>query len=97
MGARRYPRRFIVVKVPVLDENQLKGVVNFNQGRHTMAINTNDAQPQKVWVRFIDGGESIPVCGGDVDSVGYTIVPDGFVLNVNIQSDSKSIEWLAVM
>lgn len=95
MGARRYPRRIITIKVPVLDENARKDVVNLNRGQHTLSIST-ESQPAKVWVRFIDGGD-IPVCQGDVDRVGVTIVPDGFILNANIQSDSKSIEWLAMM
>lgn len=48
--------------------------------------------PIEVCVGFTDDG-NMPVCQGDINKVGYTIIPDGFIVYGDISSNSAQLEY----
>lgn len=42
-------------------------------------------------------GKGVPVCGGNVNYYGVTLLDDGFILYAEISSDSANVEWQAVL
>jgi hypothetical protein len=53
-----------------------------------------DFTPLRVYVSVISDG--IPVCIGDVSTVGVTLLEDGFVLHAHIKTDSAIVKWIIV-
>jgi hypothetical protein len=51
--------------------------------------------PREVWLDLKDP-VGVPVCQGQLDSFDKRIVPNGFVLLVNLSSEYREVEWLAV-
>lgn len=90
---REVPEKIIVKEVPILGRHRQTGVLHLNKGTHSINVETKH-KPEKVWVSFKEA-EGIPVCHGDIDRVGVTITPDGFIVDAHINSDTRSIEWLS--
>jgi hypothetical protein len=56
-------------------------------------INVRLEKPAKeVYVSVHDEGG--PVCGGEISTVGVTLLDDGFVLYVHCKSDSCLVKWI---
>jgi hypothetical protein len=71
------------------------GEFTVSQGTHEVTINT-DSEPQRVWISLEDTGVSaLAVCMGNTDKVGATIIPEGFVAHVDIQSTERTVKWYA--
>lgn len=70
------------------------GEFTVSQGTHEVTINT-DSEPQRVWISLEESG-ALPVCLGNTDKVGVTIVPDGFVAHIEIQSTERKVKWYSV-
>lgn len=71
-----------------------EGSVSLPYGQSEFIVKTRET-PREVWVSFADNGV-MPVCMGDVNTVGYTIHQDGFVLYSNITSDSAQINYCVI-
>jgi len=84
------------VIVPVFDFAIEQGVIYVSTGNDSIEVCTK-IPPTQVWISFDGDCNSIPVCGGDIDRVGYTITPTGFVLQTNIVSRHRTIVWIAVV
>lgn len=83
------------IMVPLFDLNHDQDEIFLAAGDHELVIETNYV-PTKVWFTFTEQ-EGIPVCGGNVDKVGITMLPKGFVLTAQIHSDVRGIRWLAIL
>lgn len=90
--ARRPVRVVTRMKKVAYSEFQ-NGEFTVSQGTHEVTINT-DSEPQRVWVSLEESG-ALPVCLGNTDKVGATIVPEGFVAHVDIQSTERKVKWYA--
>jgi len=53
-------------------------------------------KPLRVWISF-DQNSTIPVCQGNIDKAGLTLLNDSFVLYTEIYSEMRSINWLAIV
>jgi hypothetical protein len=53
-----------------------------------------DFKPARVYVSVDSDG--VPVCVGDVSTVGVTMLEDGFVLHAHIRTDSAVIKWIII-
>lgn len=63
--------------------------------RQEILVETS-GQPIKVWIAASPCG-NIPACGGDVDFVSEPqIVPNGFIINVIVNSGCCKIDWFVV-
>lgn len=51
--------------------------------------------PRHVWLNLRPSC-CIPVCQGAVDSFDYRIVPNGFVIIAQLQSEFREVEWIAI-
>lgn len=63
-------------------------------GTHVHKIATR-GKPTQVWTSEVSDG--VPVCQGNVNFYGVTLLEDGFVLYAEINTDSTSIQWQAVL
>lgn len=93
--ARRIEPQIIFVEVAEPLERTEHGEVCLDRGNHDITIVTR-FKPRKVFFSFKDEGEGMPVCMGNVDLVGTTILPDGFVLYARITSERRHIRWSVV-
>ena len=62
-------------------------------GTHEVHVATPSA-PEQVWVGFGDEPD-VAVCQGNVDMVGVSPAPDGFIAHVEIRSRKRRIKWRA--
>lgn len=83
------------VMVPLFDLHHDQDEIFLAAGDYELVIETNYV-PTKVWFTFTEQ-EGIPVCGGNIDKVGITMLPKGFILIAQIHSDVRGIRWLAVL
>ncbi len=70
------------------DHDFVEGFITLNQGHHEITVNT-EIVPSEVFLSIRPVG--IPVCVADIDMVGYTLLPDGFVLYADIKSNVAEI------
>ena len=70
------------------DANQMV----FGPGIYTTEIDLDDT-PKKIWLFVNEENLAISVCQATSNLVGAKIIPNGFVLSVNISSNSALIEW----
>lgn len=68
-----------------------EGEIVLNEGHHEITIYTRIC-PDKVRLSVMSCFD--PVCIGDIDMVGYKILPDGFVLYADISSGAAAISYL---
>jgi hypothetical protein len=68
-----------------------EGEIVLNQGHHEITIYTNICP---VTVRLSVTSCFDPVCIGDIDMVGYKILPDGFILYADIASGAAAINYV---
>lgn len=71
--------------------------LELNNGRHEIEIDL-ESTPGRVWVSFNDDDNDIgelPVCGGNVDTVGVMKTENGFIIHANIHSTSRTLRWFA--
>lgn len=68
--------------------NVVEGCITLNQGHHEVTIKT-EVCPHDVFLSVQPIGT--PVCVGNVDMVGYTLLPDGFVLFADIKSNVAEV------
>lgn len=64
------------------------GSIVVASGVQQIVIKTT-CEPNEVWLKVVS--EDMPVCGGDIDMVGYQLLPDGFVLYAVIQSNTAEV------
>lgn len=64
-------------------------------GSHAHKIGTK-AAPIQVWFSEVNSGH-LPVCNGNVNRYGVTMLDDGFVFYADIVSDTVEIAWQAVL
>jgi hypothetical protein len=65
-----------------------EGSISLNQGHHEVAVSTS-VVPSVVFLAVSPLGT--PVCVGDIDMVGYSLLPDGFILYADIKSNSAEV------
>ena len=51
--------------------------------------------PKEVWIRPMEP-KGTPVCLGDTDAFDVQIVPQGFILVVDLSSEMREVQWIAV-
>lgn len=83
------------VMVPLFSMDHEQDEIFLASGDHELVVETNYV-PTKVWFTFTEQ-EGIPVCGGNVDKLGITLLPKGFVISAQIHSDVRGIRWLAIL
>jgi hypothetical protein len=67
------------------------GSLAVGQGKHELEIKT-DRAPCEVYLGL--GDQSPIACVGNLDFFSYTLLPNGFVINVNISSPAVEIKYL---
>lgn len=67
------------------------GRVELNHGSHALEIKTC-RKPRKVWVEISDC-DKVPVCQGNVNKAGVHLLPHGFILYTDIQSNKAKVKW----
>lgn len=50
--------------------------------------------PEQIWIN-LETPNGIPVCGANLDTFSYAIIPNGFVLYVKLSCDHRTINWIA--
>jgi hypothetical protein len=73
------------------DCNNIDGCITLNQGNHEITVAT-DSAPTAVFLSVSPIGT--PVCSGNIDMVGYSLLPTGFVLYANIMSNSAEVCYI---
>lgn len=68
--------------------NVTEGCITLNQGTHEITVKT-DIVPSIVFLSVRPIGT--PVCVGNIDMVGYSLLPDGFVLYADIKSNVAEV------
>ncbi len=63
--------------------HDVEGCITLNQGKHEITVAT-DVVAERVFLSVLPVGT--PVCVGDIDTVGYVLVPEGFILYADIKS-----------
>lgn len=92
--ASRSRRVIIPVVVPMFDIASESDILYLDRGQHEVQIVTQ--QPvRSVWFSF-DDSLGLPVCQGNVDKIGVTILENGFVIYGDINSNSRGIRWFAI-
>jgi len=72
-------------------DNAVDGCITLNQGHHEITVVT-EISPEQVYLSVSPIGA--PVCNGDIDMVGYSLLPDGFVLYADIKSNSAEVCYI---
>ncbi len=72
-------------------DHVVEGAITLNQGHHEVTVKTN-CPPHQVFLSVKPVGT--PVCVGDVDMVGYLLIPDGFVLYADIKSNIAEVFYV---
>jgi hypothetical protein len=96
--ASRSKRTVVEVYVPIFDLNSKSGELDLASGVNDVCVEC-DGQPTKVWFCFEDANEAnggIPVCAGEIDRVGISIMPNGFIIHAAISSNSRTLKWQAI-
>lgn len=68
------------------------GEVVLGYGQHEIKIEL-DNTPCRVSLSITSPCDATPVCHGDVNKIGVTILDDGFVLYADIKTNTCCIEW----
>lgn len=74
------------------EKHSIEGCITLNQGNHEITI-ACDTIPERVFLSVTPLGT--PVCVGAIDLVGYTLIPDGFVLYAEIKSAAAEVCYVA--
>lgn len=61
-------------------------------GLHEITISL-DHKPCTVFLSVQDPADSMAVCHGGINKIGFTILDDGFILYADIQSNTSFIKW----
>jgi hypothetical protein len=69
-------------------DDVVEGCITLNQGTHEVVVKT-EVSPSEVFLSVRSIGT--PVCNGDVDMVGYSVLPDGFILYADIKSTGAEV------
>lgn len=77
----------------VIDSVQ-QGSIILQSGNHVVEVRTR-REPVSIALSLTES-YGMPVCNGDVDKIGYTILPNGFIIYADIVSDTVQIEWNAL-
>jgi len=78
-------------------EENMSGKTNSGEillgfGLHEITISLN-GKPCMVFLSVQDPADSMVVCHGGVNKIGFTILDDGFVLYADIQSNTSLVKW----
>jgi hypothetical protein len=65
------------------NHHEVEGCITLNQGHHEITVTTDEC-PERVFLSVLP--ISTPVCVGDIDMVGYSLTPEGFILYADIKS-----------
>ena len=71
--------------------HEVEGCITLNQGHHEITV-TTDVCPECVFLSVQPVGT--PVCIGDIDMVGYSLVPEGFILYADIKSSVAEVCYI---
>lgn len=93
MAVRRRPANIVIVEVPYTEFEHERGEFYLGPGSHEVEIVTK-SQVYRVWLHS-ESEDDIPVCHGNVDKYGVTVMPTGFVVYAEINSTGALIEWIA--
>ena len=72
--------------------NSSNGDIILGYGKHEVVIKM-DQTPCKVSLSITSPCDSTPVCHGDVNRIGVTILDVGFILHADIRTNTCCIEW----
>lgn len=72
----------------------VRGHIVLANGQHEIFIQTKDPNPERVYLNCEEPDGGMSVCMGDVNLVGSSVTPDGFVLYADIKSDTCIVRWL---
>lgn len=72
--------------------NSSSGNIILGYGQHEIVIKTDNI-PCKVSLNITQPCDSTPVCHGDINKIGVTILDIGFVLHADIKTNTCCIEW----
>jgi hypothetical protein len=76
-----------------LTGNSSSGEIVLGFGQHEVNIQM-DSTPCKVSLSMRTPCASTPVCHGDINKIGVTILENGFVLYADIRTNSCCVEWV---
>ena len=68
------------------------GIITINQSS-SYFIST-PFSPKNVWAEF-DVPNGIGICGGEGDGFDFRSVPNGIVIIANINSETRTVKWVA--
>ena len=68
-----------------------EGVITLPNGESEVLVMT-DRDPKEVWLRVQETG-NLAVCAAGVDKFGYEIIPGGFVIFADVQSENVILDW----
>jgi hypothetical protein len=68
------------------------GDVSLGYGCHEITVKTA-CGPKDICLSTNNDTCDTPVCQGDVNMVGYSLLPDGFVLYADIKSNTCVVSW----
>ncbi len=69
------------------------GEISLAYGEHQVTVATK-GKPKNVLLGINNAACDTPVCQGDINMVGYTLLPDGFVLYADIKSNTSVVTWV---
>ena len=69
------------------------GEISLAYGHHEVTVTTKN-KPKNVLLSTNNAVCDTPVCQGDINMVGYTLLPDGFVLYADIKSNTSVVSWV---
>lgn len=69
-----------------------KGDIVLGFGQHEVIIKLENT-PCKVSLCIATPCDSVPVCHGDINKIGVTILENGFVLHADIKTNTCCVEW----
>jgi hypothetical protein len=71
-----------------------EGSVFLCAGQHEIKVDTC-CRPEKIFlsVNEVDGC-CMAVCNGDINTVGSTILDDGFILYADVKTTACTVEWV---
>jgi hypothetical protein len=68
------------------------GEIVLSHGHHTLNVPTC-ARGRRIWLSIDEPTHAIPVCYGDINTIGAKITSDGFMICADIKTDTCIVQW----
>lgn len=68
------------------------GEIVLSHGHHTLTVPTRN-QGRRIWLSIDEPSHSIPVCYGDINTIGANLTDGGFVICADIKTDTCVVQW----